>query len=103
MRFFEKCVNIPKAYSKVTYGRMKENTMEGLQTIKWRDDRQCKGRMTNNTMAESHCTGNHFNQYVNFDKSLKIQKGNQNLYIEEEQTTKWPTTSTKGQTTIYKT
>ena len=33
-------------------------------------------------------------------KSLKIQKGgNQNLYIEEEQTTQWP----KGQTTIYKT
>jgi hypothetical protein len=33
-------VNIPKAYSKVTYGRMTENTMEGWQTIQWRDDRQ---------------------------------------------------------------
>ena len=28
-------------------------------------------------------------------KSLKIQRGNQNLYIEEEQTTKWP--KEKGQ------
>jgi len=35
-------------------------------------------------------------------KSLKIPKGgNQNLYIEEEQTTQWPKEkSTKGQTTI---
>ena len=30
--------------------------------------------------------------------------GNQNTYIEEEQTTQWPKKkSTKGQTTIYKT
>jgi len=29
VRFSEKCVNIPKAYSKVIYGRMTENTMEG--------------------------------------------------------------------------
>jgi len=36
---------------------------------------------------------------------LKIPKGgNQNLYIEEEQTTQWPKEkSTNGQTTIYKT
>ena len=24
------------------------------------------------------------------EKSLKIQRGNQNLYVEEEQTTQWP-------------
>ena len=38
-------------------------------------------------------------------KSLKIPKGgNQNPYIEEEHTTRWPTEKrTKGQTTIYKT
>jgi len=29
--------------------------------------------------------------------------GNQNPYIDEEQTTQWPKESTKGQTTIYKT
>ena len=35
-------------------------------------------------------------------KSLKISKGgNQNPYIEEEQTTQWPTE--REQTTIYKT
>jgi hypothetical protein len=34
----------------------------------------------------------------------RYQKGNQNPYIEEEQTTQWPKEkSTKGQTTIYKT
>jgi len=27
---------------------------------------------------------------VYFEKSLKISKGNQNPYIEEEQTTQWP-------------
>jgi hypothetical protein len=39
------------------------------------------------------------------EKSLKIPKGgNQNPYIEKEQTTQWPKEkSTKGQTTIYKT
>ena len=31
------------------------------------------------------------------------QRGNQNPFIEEEQTRQWPQTSTKGQTTIYKT
>ena len=37
-----------------------------------------------------------------YKKSLKIPKGgNQNLYIEEEQTTQWP--KEKGQTMIYKT
>jgi len=37
-------------------------------------------------------------------KSLKIPKGNQNPYIEEEQTTQWSKEKmTKGQTTIYKT
>jgi hypothetical protein len=37
-------------------------------------------------------------------KSLNIPKGNQNPYIEEGQTTQWPTEKrTKGQTTIYKT
>ena len=36
-------------------------------------------------------------------KSLKIPKGNQNPYIEEEQTTQWPNEKgTKGQITIYK-
>jgi hypothetical protein len=34
----------------------------------------------------------------------QIQRGNQNPYIEEEQTTQWPKgKSAKGQTTIYKT
>jgi hypothetical protein len=39
------------------------------------------------------------------NKSLKIPKGgNQNLLIEEEQTTQWPKEKKKkGQTTIYKT
>ena len=37
-------------------------------------------------------------------KSLTYQRGNQNPYIEEEQTTKWPIEkSTKGKTTIYRT
>ena len=38
-------------------------------------------------------------------QSLKIPKGgNQNPYIEEEQTTQWPKRkSTQGQTMIYKT
>jgi hypothetical protein len=36
-------------------------------------------------------------------KSLKIQKGNHNLYIEEDQTTIAKSKSTKEQTTIYKT
>jgi hypothetical protein len=31
----------------------------------------------------------------------RYQRGNQNPYIEEEQTTQWP--KEKGQTTIYKT
>jgi predicted small lipoprotein YifL len=35
---------------------------------------------------------------------LYNQRGNQNPYIEEEQTTQWPKEkSAKGQTTIYKT
>jgi len=33
----------------------------------------------------------------------RYQRGNQNPYIEEEQTTQWPKKSTKGQTRIYKT
>jgi hypothetical protein len=34
----------------------------------------------------------------------RYQRGNNNPYIEEEQTTQWPKEkSTKGQTTIYKT
>jgi hypothetical protein len=37
-------------------------------------------------------------------KSLKIAKGdNPNPYIEEEQTTQWPTKSTKRKTKINKT
>ena len=37
-------------------------------------------------------------------KSLKTPKGNQNSYIEEEQTTQWPKEKgKKGQITIYKT
>jgi hypothetical protein len=32
-----------------------------------------------------------------FKKSLKIPKGNQNPYIEEEQTIQWQKKSTKGQ------
>ena len=35
---------------------------------------------------------------------LRYQKGNNNPYMEEEQTTQWPKEKgTKGQTTIYKT
>jgi hypothetical protein len=37
-------------------------------------------------------------------RDRRYQRGNQNLYIEEEQTTQWPKEkSAKGQTTIYKT
>jgi hypothetical protein len=39
-----------------------------------------------------------------YRRVCKYQSGNQNPYIEEEQTTQWPKEkSTKGQTTIYKT
>ena len=39
-----------------------------------------------------------------YRRVCKYQRGNQNPYIEEEQTTQWPKEkSTKGQTTIYKT
>jgi hypothetical protein len=34
--------------------------VEGWQTIQWSDDRKYNGRMTENTMAESHSTGGHF-------------------------------------------
>ena len=60
-------MNIPKAYSKVTYGRMTENTIEGWQTIKWKDDRKYNGRMTDKPMAESHSTGSHFYQTLTFE------------------------------------
>jgi hypothetical protein len=37
-------------------------------------------------------------------RDRRYQRGNQNLYIEEKQTTHWPKEkSAKGQTTIYKT
>jgi hypothetical protein len=35
--------------------------------IQWRDDRQCNGSMTDNTMEESHSTGNHFYQTLTFE------------------------------------
>jgi hypothetical protein len=39
-----------------------------------------------------------------YRRVCKYQRGNQNPYIEEEQTTQWPKEkSTKGQTKIYKT
>jgi hypothetical protein len=41
---------------------------------------------------------------VQYRRVCKYQRGNQNPYIEEEQTTQWPNEKrTKGQTTIYKT
>ena len=40
--------------------------------------------------------------FIGAEKSLKIPKGgNQDPYIEDEQTSQWP--KQKGQTTIYKT
>jgi hypothetical protein len=40
---------------------------------------------------------------VQYRRVCKYQMGNQNPYIEEEQTTQWPKEKrTKGQTTIYK-
>ena len=39
-----------------------------------------------------------------YRRVCKYERGNQNPYIEEEQTTQWPKEkSTKGQTKIYKT
>ena len=86
--------------------------MEGWQKIQWKDDRQYNGGMTDNTM-EGWQTIQWQSLIVqevisiklwplNFEKSLKIPKSNQILYIEEEQQN-GQTTSTKGKTTIYKT
>jgi hypothetical protein len=44
-----------------------------------------------------------FKMLSNGRRVWRYQRGNQNPYIEEEQTTQWPKISTKGQTTIYKT
>jgi hypothetical protein len=40
---------------------------------------------------------------ISFHDKTRYQRGNQNPYIDEEQTTQWPNKGTKGQTTIYKT
>ena len=40
-------------------------------------------------------------RYIHVRRVWRYQRGNQNLYIEEGQTTQWP--KEKGQTTIYKT
>ena len=46
-----------------------------------------------------------FRQYRSMFKRRvrRYQRGNQNPYIEEEQTAQWQKKSTKGQTTVYKT
>jgi len=41
--------------------------------------------------------------YSNVKRLWRYQRGNQNPYIEEEQTTQWPKKMYKGQTTIYET
>ena len=55
---------------------MTENTMEGWLKIQW------QSRIVPEVISIKHWP-------LNFDMSLKIPKSNQNLYIEEEQTTKW--------------
>ena len=55
---------------------MIDNTMEGWETIQWQS--LIVPEVISITLW-----------LLNYEKSLKIPKGNQNLYI-EEQTTKWP-------------
>ena len=56
---------------------MTENTMEGWQTKQWQNIIVPEGISIKIWP-------------LNFEKNLKIPKSNQNLYIEEEQTTQWP-------------
>jgi hypothetical protein len=69
------------------------------QTIQWPKER------TDNTMTkrkDRQYNGQKKGQTIQWP--LKIPKGgNQNPYIDEEQTTQWPKKKHKGQTTIYKT
>ena len=53
-------------------------------------------------LSKWHCLYQNSKHYQWIRRVWRYQRGNQNPYIEEEQTTQWPKEkSTKGQTTIH--